>query len=113
MQVKHESDGHGGEPESKNCRLGSLLSIHRLHGDPRTKAYVERRTREGMSNKEIHRCLKRYIVRELYPLRLQTEFVLLLAPRARKISSAKDRLGGLHQWEKNGLHLLSFRRRSP
>ncbi len=30
--------------------------------------YVERRTKEGMSNKEIHRCLKRYIVRELYPL---------------------------------------------
>ncbi|MGN4112981.1 IS110 family transposase, partial [Burkholderia gladioli] len=23
--------------------------------------------KEGMSNKEIHRCLKRYIVRELYP----------------------------------------------
>ena len=34
----------------------------------RTRAYVERRTKEGMSNKEIHRCLKRYIVRELYPL---------------------------------------------
>lgn len=33
-----------------------------------TRAYVERRTKEGLSNKEIHRCLKRYIVRELYPL---------------------------------------------
>ena len=32
--------------------------------DPRTRAYVDR-TKEGMSNKEIHRCLKRYIVREL------------------------------------------------
>jgi len=31
-------------------------------------AYVERRTKEGMSNKEIHRCLKHYIVRELHPL---------------------------------------------
>lgn len=27
-----------------------------------------RRTAQGMSNKEIQRCLKRYIVRELYPL---------------------------------------------
>uniref|UniRef100_UPI0038B93427 hypothetical protein n=1 Tax=Paraburkholderia fungorum TaxID=134537 RepID=UPI0038B93427 len=35
---------------------------------PRTRAYVERRTKEGMSKKEIHRCLTRYIVRELYPL---------------------------------------------
>ena len=34
----------------------------------RTREYVARRTREGLSKKEIHRCLKRYIVRELYPL---------------------------------------------
>jgi hypothetical protein len=29
---------------------------------------ADRRTKDGMSNKEIHRCLKRYIVRQLYPL---------------------------------------------
>jgi len=40
----------------------------RMRSDLRTRAYVERRNREGMSNKEIHRCLKRYIVREFYPL---------------------------------------------
>lgn len=40
----------------------------RMRSDPRTRAYVDRRTKEGMSSKEIHRCLKRYIVRELYPL---------------------------------------------
>jgi len=40
----------------------------RMRSDPRTRAYVARRTAEGMSNKEIHRCLKRYIVRALYPL---------------------------------------------
>jgi len=40
----------------------------RMRSDPRTKAYVQRRTMEGMTKKEIHRCLKRYIVRELYPL---------------------------------------------
>lgn len=34
--------------------------------EPRTHAYVERRITEGMSSKEIHRCLKRYLVRELY-----------------------------------------------
>lgn len=39
-----------------------------MRGDLRTQAYVERRTREGRTTKEIHRCLKRYIVRELYPL---------------------------------------------
>jgi hypothetical protein len=32
-----------------------------------TKAYVERRTTEGLSKTEIMRCLKRYVARELYP----------------------------------------------
>lgn len=40
----------------------------RLRWDPRTRAYVERRTKEGMSKKEIIRCLKRYAARELYQL---------------------------------------------
>ena len=40
----------------------------RMRSDPRTRAYVTRRSAEGLSTKEIQRCLKRYIVRELYPL---------------------------------------------
>ncbi|HEU5429034.1 MAG TPA: IS110 family transposase [Actinocrinis sp.] len=39
----------------------------RLRWDKRTQAYLERRTAEGMSRREIIRCLKRYVVRELYP----------------------------------------------
>ena len=42
--------------------------ICRLRWDPRTRAYMERRTKEGLSKKEIIRCLKRYIARELYQL---------------------------------------------
>ena len=38
-----------------------------VHSDRGTQ-YAARRTGEGLSKKEIHRCLKRYIVRELYPL---------------------------------------------
>jgi hypothetical protein len=38
-----------------------------MRGDPRTQQYVDRRTKESRSNKEIQRCLKRYIARELYP----------------------------------------------
>ena len=44
------------------------LVIGRLSRDPRTRASVERRTREGTSKKEIIRCLKRYAARELYRL---------------------------------------------
>ena len=35
-------------------------------GDPRARAYAHRRTTEGMSRKEIIRCLKRYVAREVY-----------------------------------------------
>jgi hypothetical protein len=33
---------------------------------PATQAYVTRRTTEGKTPREIRRCLKRYIARELY-----------------------------------------------
>jgi transposase len=36
--------------------------------DPRTRAYVERRRSEGKSDREITRCLKRYVAREIFPL---------------------------------------------
>ena len=56
-----------GGNRSANNALWTIAMV-RMRSDPRTRAYVERRTKEGMSLKEIHRCLKRYIVRELYPL---------------------------------------------
>jgi transposase len=43
-----------------------LLAIGRLGWDERTRAYAERRTREGKTKAEIIRCLKRYIARETY-----------------------------------------------
>jgi hypothetical protein len=33
-----------------------------------TIAYVQRRTAEGLSKREIIRCLKRYVAREVYKL---------------------------------------------
>ena len=45
-----------------------LLAVGRMGWDPATRVYVERRTTEGLSKKDILRCLKRYIARELYPL---------------------------------------------
>jgi hypothetical protein len=34
--------------------------------DERTRRYVTRRTSEGKSKREIMRCLKRYVAREVY-----------------------------------------------
>jgi transposase len=42
------------------------IALVRMSSDPRTRNYVERRTKEGLSKKEIIRCLKRYVAREAY-----------------------------------------------
>jgi len=40
--------------------------VSRLSTDSRTRAYAARRTAQGKTKKEIMRCLKRYVARELY-----------------------------------------------
>jgi transposase len=42
------------------------IALVRMRSCPRTRAYVARRTTEGKTTREIRRCLKRYIARELY-----------------------------------------------
>ena len=43
-----------------------IVVLSRMRMDPRTKRYVERRQAEGKSKREIMRCLKRYVAREIY-----------------------------------------------
>jgi transposase len=42
------------------------IALTRIRSCPRTRAYVIRRSAEGKTPREIRRCLKRYIARELY-----------------------------------------------
>jgi transposase len=42
------------------------IALTRIRSCERTRAYVQRRTAEGKTPREIRRCLKRYIARELY-----------------------------------------------
>jgi transposase len=42
------------------------IVITRLKSHPATRAYLERRSKEGLSKREIIRCLKRYVAREVY-----------------------------------------------
>lgn len=42
------------------------IVLARLRYDPTTRAYAERRRAEGKTDREIKRCLKRYITRQLY-----------------------------------------------
>ncbi|MDT7574838.1 MAG: hypothetical protein QOH17_1171 [Pseudonocardiales bacterium] len=44
------------------------IVIVRMRWHPPTIAYVERRTSDGLTKKDIIRCLKRYVAREIYHL---------------------------------------------
>lgn len=44
------------------------IALSRMRHDERTRAYVTKRMAEGKTKKEVIRCLKRYIAREVYSL---------------------------------------------
>lgn len=45
-----------------------VVTLSRIQHDQRTRDYLNRRTAEGKTPREIKRCLKRYIARDLYRL---------------------------------------------
>ena len=61
-------DRHGlnrGGDRAANTALHTVV-LTRLRYDPRTREYMRRRTGQGLGKKEIMRCLKRYVAREVY-----------------------------------------------
>ena len=63
--VRHRLN-RGGNRQA-NHALWRIVMV-RLSTDPTTKAYAARKRGEGKSTKEIIRCLKRYIAREIYTI---------------------------------------------
>jgi transposase len=61
--VRHRLN-RGGNRDAN--RALHLICVVRMRIDERTRRYVTRRTLEGKSKKEIMRCLKRYVAREVY-----------------------------------------------
>ena len=55
----------GGDREANHAPW--RIVITRMSSHPPTRAYADRRSKEGLSKKEIIRCLKRYVAREVYP----------------------------------------------
>jgi transposase len=45
-----------------------VIVLTRLRYDPATRAYAQRRQAQGKTNREIRRCLVRYVARQLYRL---------------------------------------------
>jgi transposase len=61
--VRHRLNRHGNRDAN---RALYVIALCRMRRDERTRTYVAKRTSEGKSKKEIIRCLKRYIAREVY-----------------------------------------------
>ena len=61
--VRHRLN-RGGD-RALNRAIHTIATV-RMRDCPATKAYIARRTAEGKTIREIKRCLKRYITRELF-----------------------------------------------
>ncbi len=63
--IRHRLN-HGGD-RAANSALWTIANNRLMH-DPRSRAYAAKRTARGSSRKEILRCMKQALARELYPL---------------------------------------------
>lgn len=68
-----------------NAALHRIVLLRKRHKDPRTMAYIARRTAEGLSDRDIVRCLKRHVANEIFVLLTQNPAVALpIGPRLRQ-----------------------------
>lgn len=78
-----------GGDRSANHALWRIAMVRRTC-DERTRTYVERRTAEGLSEREITRCLKRYIAREVHRAITRPS---PLAPRGAELRRLRNEAG--------------------
>ncbi|MGH7777274.1 MAG: IS110 family transposase [Candidatus Dormibacterales bacterium] len=77
--VRHRLN-RGGDRSANNALW--RIAMVRMSSDPRTQAYVARRTQQGLSKPEIVRCLKRYIAREVFAALTHRPSVTAVAAKA-------------------------------
>ena len=69
-----------------------MTCLARMRRDLRTKEYVARRTSGGKSKREIIRCLKRYVAREVYRVLISCDALSLpTGPKRRSRSAPEQR----------------------
>jgi transposase len=56
----------GGDRQANAALFRVIMT--RLRDEPRTRAYLARRTAQGRTEREIMRCLKRYLARDLFQI---------------------------------------------
>jgi transposase len=73
-QITRYRLNRGGDRQANKALYTIVLT--RLRYDEATKAYLQRRTQQGRTKKEIIRCLKRYVARHVYNA-LRADFAAL------------------------------------
>ena len=84
---RHRINQHG--DRAGNNALWRIAFVRRV-SDARTRAYFARRTAQGLSDRDIMRCLKRYIAREIYRALVRP---LPLAPRGAELRQLRTAAG--------------------
>jgi transposase len=64
-RIQRHRLNRGGD-RALNRALHTIVTTRRRMNHPPTSDYITRRTTEGLTSKEILRCLKRYTIRQLY-----------------------------------------------
>ena len=77
----------GGDRRANNA-LHAIVLV-RMRYDAATRAYVERRTSDGKSKKEIMRCLKRYVAREVYNVLVNPPTELITGDEVRQLRNER------------------------
>jgi transposase len=72
-QERHRLNRGGDRPA--NSALWHIV-FTRMANDPRTNRYIERRIKDGRTQKEAIRCLKRYVSREVFAALPRSAFAL-------------------------------------
>lgn len=67
-----------------------IVMVRRSHHEPRTTDYFNRRRAEGLDDRDIMRCLKRYIAREVYAAITNPA---ALAPRGAQLRQQREQTG--------------------
>lgn len=70
QRVRHRLS-RGGNRHANNA-LHRIVLLRKRHHEPRTMAYIARRRAEGLTERDIMRCLKRHVANEMYAILINT-----------------------------------------
>ena len=76
----------GGDRQAN--RAIHTIAINRIRSDERTKAYMDKKMSEGKTKREAIRCLKRFIVREIFSILCRDERGDTSQPPLRKVRTS-------------------------